>query len=143
MGALLRPVPAKAFTTHRVVSPSDRTIVAACDQVGCLRWRHGWDSAVDEATDEGRMLAQVIRSGQHGRTYRELPGRDVLGRTVFRFDSRQRCFSEHRTRPELFVDYVGTPSQQAGPVRKFQQPADFMDHYRETLGRRLDSRQKG
>lgn len=141
--ASLRPLPARAFTTHRLLSPSDRTIVAACETVGCLRWRNGWDSAVDERTDEGRMLAQVIRSGRHGRTWRELPGRDALGRTVFRFDSRQRCFSEHRTRPELFVVRKGTPSTPAGPTRQFTRGADFIDHYHEALDRRLDSKQKG
>jgi hypothetical protein len=141
--AILRPLPARAFTTHQVLSPSDRTIVAACEQVGCLRWRHGWDSMVDERNEEGRALAHLIRSGEHGRTYRELPGRDALGRTVFRFDSRQRCFAEHRTRPELFVVRDGTPSQQAGPAKRFTRPADWFDHYHETFDRRLVSRQKG
>lgn len=144
MGAsLLRTLPARAFVTHQVLSPSDRTIVAACEQVGCLRWRNGWDSAVDERTEEGRALAQIIRSGAHGRTFRELSGRDAAGCTVFRFESRQRCFSEHRSRPELFVVRDGTPSQQAGPVRRFTRPADWFDHYHETFDRRLVSRQKG
>lgn len=134
---------ARNITTHQIVSPPDRTIVAACEQVGCLRWRNGWDSTVDERTDEGRMLATIIRSGRHGRVFRELPGRDALGCTVFRFDSRQRCFAEHRTRPELFVVRDGTPSRQAGPVRRFTRPTDWFDHYRETLDRRLVSKQKG
>lgn len=143
MAGLLRPVPARAFTTHQVLSPSDRTIVAACEQVGCLRWRNGWDSKVDETTEAGRALAHIIRSGEHGRTYRELPGRDAGGCTVFRFDGRQRCFGEHRTRPELFVVRDGTPSQQAGPVRPFTRGTDFIDHYRETLDRRLTAKQRG
>jgi hypothetical protein len=143
MAAMPRPVPARAFTTHQVLSPSDRTIVAACEQAGCLRWRHGWDSRVDERTEEGRALAHLIRSGEHGRTFRELPGRDAAGCTVFRFESRQRCFAEHRTRPELFVVRDGTPSQQAGPARQFKRGGDFIDHYHETLDRRLACKQKG
>lgn len=142
MGALLRPVPARAFTTHLALSPSDRTVIAACEQVGCLMFRHGWDSKVDERTELGRAQAKEIRSGWHGRTYRDL-GVNADGVTVFRFEAYQRCFAEHRTRPELFVVRDGTPSQKAGPARQFTRPADWIDHYRETLGRRLDSNQKG
>lgn len=134
---------AQAFTTHRIISPADRQIVAACEQVGCLRWAHGWDSAVDERTEEGRMLATVIRSGKHGRTFRELPGRDADGRTVFRFDSRQRCFTEHQTRPELYLVQPGTPSQQAGEIRRVDRPDQWIENYHETLDRRLVDKQRG
>jgi hypothetical protein len=83
-----------------IASPPDRWVKAACEQVGCEQWRYGWDTLIDEATPLGARQAGYIR-GQSGRTFRELraPG----GLTVFRFEPRQRCFAEHRTRPQRFL----------------------------------------
>lgn len=103
--------PAQAYVTYRIISPSDREVVTVCSQVGCLSWQHGWDTLVDETSDLGRRQAAWIRTGRTGRSYRELRGPD--GQTVFRFDAHQRCFTEHRTRPELYVvqdgDWRGNP----------------------------------
>jgi hypothetical protein len=50
------------------------------------------------------MVANWIRSGQSGRTFRELIV--VAGQpAVFRFDPGQRCFREHRTRPGRLLVY--------------------------------------
>lgn len=130
-------LPAKAFTTHTILSPQDRTIVAACEQVGCLRWRNGWDTPVDERTPEGRFYAELIRSGRHRRTYREL-ARTADGLTVFRFAAYQRCFQEHRTRPELYVAGVGD-----GPQRRHARPDDWTEDLHEALDRRLTSIERG
>jgi hypothetical protein len=83
--------------------PRDVTVVAACEQVRCDNWLHGWDTLVDERTGPGRDAAGWIRSGQSGRTFRELPGAADGGVTVFRFEPHQRCFAEHRTRPSRFL----------------------------------------
>lgn len=81
--------------------PRDVTVPAACEQVRCENWLHGWDKFVDEATDLGERQAAYFRSGQSGRQYREM-GVNADGLTVFRFTSGQRCFAEHRTRPARF-----------------------------------------
>lgn len=130
-------LPVRAFTTHQIISPQDTTIVAACHQVGCLRYRYGWDTPVDERTDEGRLYAELIRSGRHGRTYREL-ARTAEGLTVFRFEAHQRCFQEHRTRPELFVAGVG-----GGPQRRHTRPEFWTEDLHETLDKRLTSTNRG
>lgn len=134
-------IPARAFITHQVISPSDRMIIAACSDVGCLNYRYGWDSLIDERTDLGRRQAAAIRSGRHGRTYRELPAIGG-GVTVFRFDAHQRCFSEHRTRRELYVVRGGTPTVSTGLIRQHTRPGDFVDELRTNLDARITDRQK-
>ena len=131
-------LPQRAFTVHQVASPSDRTIIAACEQVGCDRYRHGWIMRFDERTEEGRLYADLIRSGRHRRTFREHAAKTADGLTVFQFAAHQRCFAEHRTRPELYVARVGT-----APARRHVRPADFVEDLHETLDRRLSSRKRG
>lgn len=134
-------IPARAFVTHQVLSPSDRTIIAACSEVGCLAWRHGFDKPVDESTELGQHQARIIRSGRSGRTFRELPGRPG-GMTVFRFDPYQRCFAEHRTRAEVYLVRGGTATVSTGLIRRHARPGLFVEDLRETLDRRLTDRQR-
>lgn len=131
---------ARAMTVHQILTPSDRLIVAACEQVGCLKYHRGWDIPVDEATDEGRMYAQLIRSGRHGRTYREL-GRTADGLTVFRFAAHQRCFGEHRTRPELFV-VRNAAGMERGTARR-ERPKYWTESLQETYHRRVAVKERG
>ena len=90
-------MPAQAYKSYLIVSPRDTTVRTACEDAGCEFWRDGWDSPVDERTEQGRAWAWVIRT-QSRRTFRELRRAD--GVTVFRFAPGQRCFRDHRTRPE-------------------------------------------
>jgi hypothetical protein len=91
---------------YRIHMPHDITIVAACEDVGCDLWRTGWETVLDESTQMGALTAAWIRSGQSGRTYRELVV--VAGQpAVFRFGGGQRCFQEHRTRPGRLLVYSG------------------------------------
>jgi hypothetical protein len=92
--------------SYRIHMPHDLTIVAACKDVGCERWRSGWVSMYDTATREGAIVANWIRSGQSGRTFREVSGNGAQV-AAFRFDSGQRCFEEHRTRPGELLVYSG------------------------------------
>lgn len=87
---------------YRIKQPRDVTVVVACEQVRCEQFLYGWDTFVDEQTEQGRELAVFIRSGQSRREYREM-GRNEDGVTIFRFASHQRCFAEHRTRPARFL----------------------------------------
>lgn len=85
-----------ATRDYKVQMPRDVTVKAACEQVDCENWRYGWDSLIDERTSLGQAQAEYIRT-KSGRTFREMKAPDGL--TVFRFESGQRCFAEHRTRP--------------------------------------------
>ena len=85
-----------ATRDYRVQMPRDTTVKAACEDAGCEQWLYGWDSLIDERTDLGREQAKYIRT-KSGRTFREMRAPDGL--TVFRFEPKQRCFAEHRTRP--------------------------------------------
>jgi len=121
-------LPATAYKTYAVASPTDRTIRAACEQVGCLAYRHGWESHVDESTDLGKQQADYIRR-LSGRTFREQ--RTAAGMTVFRFEGGQRCFSEHRTRPELYVVRGGDWRQNLGTIRQHSRPDDWLEDFGE------------
>ena len=117
--------PSSAMQSYRIAAPPDVTVVAACEQVGCEAWRNGWDTIVDEATDLGTRQAAHIRSGQTGRTWREMARGDGL--TVFRFDPKQRCFAEHRTRPETFTVAAGDVRSFGGLIRRHVRPVDWVE----------------
>lgn len=91
-----------ATREYRIRMPRDTTVAAACEDVGCDQWRHGWETVCDLSdltpVTGGLAVAMLIRSGQTRRTYTEFPGNPA----VFRFESGQRCFREHRTRPARF-----------------------------------------
>lgn len=121
-------LPAQAYKTYRIVSPPDRSVRAACEQVGCAAWRSGWDTAVDERTDLGRTQAAYIRT-RAGRTFRE--SRTGEGLTVFRFEAGQRCFADHRTRPESYLVRGGDWRANTGTIRQHTRPADWVEDFQE------------
>lgn len=133
--------PWRMCTVHQILTPTDRLIPAACHQVGCLKWRRGWDVLIPEATEQGARHAAAIRSGKTGRTYRELPA-TADGMTVFRFDSGQRCFAEHKTRPELYVVH-NEAGRARGQRRREKVPGFWAESLHETQDRRLAARQRG
>lgn len=92
---------------YRIHMPHDLTVVAACEDVGCLQYAIGWDTVLDESTEMGALTAAWFRSGQTRRSFTELGVSAELGGTVFHFDSGQRCFNEHRTRPGQLLVYSG------------------------------------
>lgn len=132
--------PANAYKTYSIVSPPDRTVVAACEQVGCQAWLHGWETTVDESTDLGQMQARFIRT-ESGRTFRE---RRTGGLTVFQFDSRQRCFAEHKTRPERYSVRPGDwrPAR-LGPARVHANARDWVEDFGEHQEQVADQQKKG
>lgn len=133
--------PVQAYQTFSVRPRSDQTIRTVCEQVNCQQWREGWESVIDESTDLGKAQATYIRT-QSGRTFREM--RTEAGLTVFRFESGQRCFAEHRTRPELYLvrdgDYRGNPT---GQRRVHTRAADWVEHMQEEFGKFSDDRDRG
>lgn len=104
-------LPPQFIKSYVLLAPRDTTVIAACSEVGCQHWAHGWDSVIDERTLLGKSQADYIRT-RSGRTFREL-GAPESGVTVFRFEPFQRCFREHRTNPVQYVvrggDWRGNP----------------------------------
>lgn len=134
-------LPPAAYQTFSISTPHDQMVQAACQQVGCESWRNGWETLINEATELGQQQAAYIRA-RAGRTFREQ--RTGGGLTVFRFDSGQRCFANHQTRPELYAvrdgDYRGNPT---GKARQHQRAADWVEDFGEHQLRLIDQQQKG
>jgi hypothetical protein len=139
-----RIVPAHApgaYQTYAVASPRDTTRKAACEEVDCAAWRNGWETAIDESTELGRQQADYIRT-QSRRTFRELP-RAGGGLTVFRFESGQRCFADHRTRPESYRVLAGDWRSRGVLLRGHTRPADFVEDWGEHQQRLADQQKEG
>lgn len=134
-------LPVGAFQTYTIASPHDRTVKTACEEAGCLAWRYGWESQIDESTDLGRRQAEYIRT-RSGRTFRELP-RAGGGVTVFRFEPRQRCFQDHRTRPESYGVLGGDWRGYTGMLRRHTRAADWVEDFGEHQQRIADEQEKG
>lgn len=134
-------LPVGAYQTYSISAQRDTTVVAACEQVGCPAWTHGWDSVIDESTELGRSQAAYIRT-QSRRAFRET--KTDAGLTVFRFEAHQRCFAEHRTRPEIYLvrdgDWRGNPT---GRRRQHARPADWVEDMQENQGRLAEAQQRG
>lgn len=130
-----------AYQTFQITSPPDTQVRAACEQVNCAAWRYGWESVIDESTDLGQQQAAYIRD-QSRRTFREQKRGDGL--TVFRFESGQRCFAEHSTRPEIYAvrggDWRGNPT---GMHRRHDRPQDWVEDFGEHQLRLVDQHRKG
>ncbi|HEX2657858.1 MAG TPA: hypothetical protein VHU40_06285 [Polyangia bacterium] len=95
---------------------------------------------MDESTDLGKQQAAYIRQ-RSGRTFREQ--RTGAGLTVFTFESGQRCFADHRTRPEIFAVQGGDWRQQTGPAQRHQRPADWVEDFQENQGRLAELHARG
>ena len=125
--------------SYHIVMPPDITIVAACEEVGCDSWRFGWETVIDEADETQALYAMAIRAGGTGRTYREMASvRDGKPVAVFRFDSGQRCFAEHKTRPGRLLVHQG-----GGRPYEHVSLSDLAEDYTEHVGGLADQQQKG
>lgn len=131
--------PAGAFVTYRIVSPPDRAVRTACEQAGCLAWLNGWETRVDEGAPLGQAQALYIRT-QAGRTFREARSE---GLTVFRFEARQRCFAEHRTRPEFYTVRGGDWRANTGLLREHQNGRDWVEDFGLHQDRLTEQQRKG
>jgi hypothetical protein len=123
-----------ATRDYLVRMPRDTTVRAACEDVGCENWQYGWDCLIDEDTPLGIAQAAYIRR-DCGRVFTEMKAPDGL--TVFRFQPRQRCFTEHRTRPARLLVRSG------GQYREHVSFSDIAEDYTEHVGRLAEQAQKG
>lgn len=128
--------PVGAYMTFGMTQPGDTMVRAVCEQVSCEAYLNGWETAVDERTDLGMMQAAYIRQ-RSGRTFREM--RTGEGLTVFRFESGQRCFAEHRTRPQRHYQRPGDWRGQTGPAIAHS-PAGWQEAFAENQERLLKER---
>lgn len=151
-------LPSHAYNTYSIYSPRDVLIKTACEQVGCEAWRDGWKSPIDESTACGRTgqvpvcgwvqvgkrpcgscQAYYIRS-RSGRTFSEQ--RTGAGITVFTFARGQRCFEEHRTRPETYtVAHGDWRSSQL--IRTHTRPIDWVEDMRLHQDKLADQMKQG
>lgn len=123
--------------SYRIHMEPDLTVKAACEDVGCDQQRFGWVTELDMSDPMAVLTANWFRSGQSGRTFRELTGKDAPV-AVFRFDSGQRCFREHRTRPGFLRVYSGGRA-----VRAHDSLANLAEDYTEHMGGIADQFERG
>lgn len=133
-------MPAGAYKTYTIDSPRDTTERAACEQVGCAAYRNGWRTIVDERTDLGRSQAEYIRLRSR-RTFRE--GKTGDGLTVFTFESGQRCFTDHKTRPESYGVHLGDWRMDFGTVRTHTRASDWVEDFGEHQERIAEQIERG
>ena len=119
-------MPASAYKTYTIAKPHDTFVKAACQEVGCVAYAHGWETLIDESTDLGRSQGDYIRR-QSGRTFTEIC--EIGGMTVFRFEPFQRCFADHQTRPETYGIYHGDWRGTFGQLRTHTRPADWVEDF--------------
>src|SRR5262245_32068931 len=112
------------YQSYRIHPLRDVDVVAACEQVGCEAWVHGWETHIDERTQLGEAQAAYIRQ-RSGRTFTE--ARTAEGITVFRFEARQRCFAEHHTRPKLYLVAAGVGHASRGVIRRHARAAGWVE----------------
>jgi hypothetical protein len=128
------------YQTYRIAQGADIVVKDACEVVKCEAWQFGWDTIVDETTELGRAQAHYIRT-MSGRDFREL--KSETGGTVFRFPPRQRCFAEHRTRPQFFSVRYGDNRAWLGLKRRHTRFGDWVEDSAEHQLRLVDQRKEG
>jgi hypothetical protein len=137
-------LPAEAMTTFRIVQPRDQRVISACEVIGCEKWAQGWDVVLNPSISVEARAIEVIRSGSTRRTFRELPALPGAAVVVFRFESGQRCFDEHRTRPQVFIkrggDWRGNPRQE---MRRHASGADWQEDFALHQQRLAEAAQRG
>lgn len=133
-------LPVGQMKTYQAIATSDQTVVAACESVSCPAWRHGWDTVVDETTELGRRQAAYIRA-ESGRTFQEL--RAEGGGTVFRFETGQRCFADHQTRPARYLVRGGDHRGNTGLIREHDDSEDWVEDFAEHQDRLADRLRQG
>jgi hypothetical protein len=129
------------YKTYQMRRASDALIVQACKEAGCEKWRRGWESHINEASQLGRAQADYIRRSS-GRTFTEKHS-DLTGLTVFRFEPGQRCFAEHKTQPMLYVVRGGDWRKQTSPARVHTNGDDWVDDFAEHQARLAEQHERG
>jgi hypothetical protein len=147
-------VPPTVMKTYRISAPLAthfRTGVS-CAQYQCEAYLLGWETRVDEATDQGQRQAAFIRKSSRRKFAEE---RDETGLTVFTFEAGQEGFASdadnghgnHRRRidrPEVFIeragDHRGNPT---GMRLVHKRPDDWLESFAENQDRVKTMKERG
>jgi hypothetical protein len=130
-----------AYQTYTIDRDRDVAVKAACTEVGCEAYAHGWEVTCDEQTDLGRAQAHYIRT-QAGRDFTERRSLDDA-LTVFRFSAFQRGFTDHRTMPEVYGVHAGDWRRRLGHVRTHTRPGDWVEDMQEQFDQFAADRARG
>ena len=134
--------PPEAYKTYSFTQPTDIYVRTACEDAYCDAYLYGWQTIVAESTALGAQQARYIRHSS-GRTFREQKDGAL---TVFTFDSGQRCFAEHRTRPMSFRvtgAHWHVPRSVRPLVREHVRSIDWVEDYAEHQQGLADELAKG
>jgi hypothetical protein len=122
------------YKTYAISAPvATHFRAATCEEVACPQYLNGWRTDIDVSTVDGRDLADYVKSGKHGRAFRE--DRSGEGMVAFIFPPGQKCFkaSTHRTPLDREPNYaiVAGDHRQYGAVQHVGERAwldDFGAH---------------
>jgi hypothetical protein len=127
------------YITYAVRRKPDVLVKTSCEVVGCPDYLRGWKTTIDESTPLGRQQANYIRKTS-GRTFKE---HKSGGLTVFIFDSKQRCFGDHRTIAETFSVLNGDWRRYGGTIRQHANGRDWAEDFGEHQQRVADQIERG
>lgn len=140
-GMRLPPVlPAEAVKTYRIVAPlRTHWRPATCEEVACEHYLCGWQTILDESTEQGQYLASIIRNDLR-RTHIWAEDREPTGLTCFTFPPGQSCVraSTHRIRVEREELFLVTGGDWRGNPRGENRVHKNMDHWLEDFGEHQD-----
>lgn len=129
-------LPVTAMQTYQIAAPkSTHWRKATCAEVECPNHLKGWRVVVDVATDLGQAQSYYI-TRTSGRQYKM----NRTGQTTFEFlfYPGQSCFEEHKVRldrQELFIVRQGDWRRRTGPIRQFDRPGHWLEHFAENQDR--------
>lgn len=133
-------LPVAAMKTYAIRQQPDRQVKTACELANCGQWAKGWETFLNEADPAHAEAADWIRR-HSGRTFTESRSG---GLTVFRFEAGQRCFKEHRTHPQRFVerggDWRGNPRRD---LIVHARPANWQESFAEHQDRLAEQVKRG
>jgi hypothetical protein len=153
-------LPVTAMKTYGIKVPLTERYFrpATCAEADCSYYLHGWESPIDESTEQGQEQAWYIRN-RSGRRFTE--DRDQKpGLTVFKFEAGQQCFADKRRgaianmdpgrhhavrvgRPELFIVRGGDWRGHTGESRQHANADDWVDDFANHQLRLADQIEKG
>jgi hypothetical protein len=121
------------YRTYRIYFGQDMLVKNACELVDCDAYKYGWWTKVDESTELGKQQAAYFRNQlpiRCDRTYKEFQ-KTAEGLTPFWFEPKQRCFAEHRTRPQSYSVRLGDNRAILGLVRRHTRAEDWAEDFGE------------
>jgi hypothetical protein len=140
-------MPVGAYQSYEIRAPrSSHWRRATCEEVRCPNYLRGWQTVVDEGTDQGMGIALYIRRNS-GRGFTE--SRDESGLTRFVFEPGQVCFdsasdAHHvQVRPEIYLVRGGDHRANTGLVRRHHNGLEWVEDFAEHTDKMLTKIERG